>query len=154
MRNTRGLSPKDKIEFYVIRIPESTCWYWTGSLKNNGYGAICIDGKSRRAHHASYREYVGEIPSGMELHHICTERSCVNPDHLVALTHKDHGKFTRCRSSKLTKCANGHNFDGISGKQRTCSICRNAAGRRYTARHKNLISDKKRQRKANLAKAA
>ncbi|MFD0901731.1 HNH endonuclease signature motif containing protein [Actinomadura sediminis] len=41
----------------------------------------------QRAHRLAYRALVGEIPDGLELHHRCRNRACVNPGHLEPVTH-------------------------------------------------------------------
>jgi hypothetical protein len=46
-----------------------------------------MDGHTIEAHTASYRLFVGSVPGGLELDHLCRVRSCVNPDHLEAVPH-------------------------------------------------------------------
>lgn len=63
------------------------CWIWQRALDLNGYGYVSarIAGKQMRAHRYYYQTYVGEIPEGLQIDHLCRVRRCVNPDHLEAV---------------------------------------------------------------------
>lgn len=65
--------------------PNSGCWLWMGSVTHRGYGAFSY-GRQMGAHVFSYLWHKGEIPEGLVVHHKCAVRSCVNPDHLEAVT--------------------------------------------------------------------
>lgn len=64
---------------------------WLGGLTAAGYGMF---GKGRRgegnwyAHRFSYEMFIGTIPDGLELDHLCRQRWCVNPYHLEAVTRR------------------------------------------------------------------
>jgi hypothetical protein len=62
-----------------------TCWLWTASSHEFGYGVIgCPDrpGRTLRAHRVSYEFAHGPIPEGLQVLHKCDVPACVNPDHL------------------------------------------------------------------------
>lgn len=72
---------------------ESGCWLWTGSLrgtKTHRYGCIRYRGKSEGAHRASYMEFNGEIPPGLNVLHRCDVPRCVNPEHLFVGTDSEN----------------------------------------------------------------
>lgn len=70
------------------------CWIWLGKRDRDGYGEIRISQGGRkfhaRAHRASYETYVGPIPDGLEIDHLCGNTSCVNPRHLEPVTHAEN----------------------------------------------------------------
>jgi hypothetical protein len=70
-----------------------SCWLWTASLQNTGYGQINIGGDSptmRNAHQLAWEWENGPTPKGMHLDHICHNKACVNPSHLRVTTVKQN----------------------------------------------------------------
>lgn len=71
------------------------CWGWK-ACKAQGYGKFSVSrSKWRYAHRVSWEFIHGTVPSGKELHHICSNRSCVNPAHLELVTRKEHCTIDR-----------------------------------------------------------
>lgn len=66
------------------------CWEWEKHITKSGYGTISINGKSTRAHRASYEAFVGKIPDGLVVCHKCDNPRCCNPDHLFVGTFLDN----------------------------------------------------------------
>lgn len=62
------------------------CFLWLGYVSPSGYG-YCAKGK---AHRHSYTVANGPIQKGMVIGHICDQRNCVRPSHLVACTQKEN----------------------------------------------------------------
>jgi len=80
-------------KIHVRVVPETGCWLWLGFTDKKGYGRF----RSKQAHRASYREYVGEIPTGLHVLHKCDVRGCINPSHLWVGTNAEN---TADRQSK------------------------------------------------------
>ena len=67
-----------------------TCWLWTSAKNIDGYGIFRINGKNILSHRLSYELYIGKIPEGLQIDHLCRVRDCVNPDHLDPVTQAEN----------------------------------------------------------------
>jgi hypothetical protein len=72
----------DKVDVRVV----SGCWEWTGEMVRDGYGRFYDQGVRYPAHRVTYMHFVGDVPHGMLLDHICHNPKCVNPHHLRLAT--------------------------------------------------------------------
>lgn len=93
--------------------PNSGCWLWTACANELGYGFFTWKGYSERAHRVAYELFVGPIPEGTELDHLCRLPSCVNPQHLEAVTHRVNmlrGYGVSGRNARKTHCPKGHPY--------------------------------------------
>jgi hypothetical protein len=67
------------------------CWLWTGSTLKNGYGNLMgTDGRNQYAHRVAHVLFIGPIPEGYEVDHLCRVRNCVKPAHLEAVTRQEN----------------------------------------------------------------
>jgi len=82
-----------------FKIDVNGCWLWLGSISNQGYGQ-CHGKYSHLAHRQIYMDINGLIPSRVELDHQCNNRRCVNPAHLVPVSHDIN--VQRGKLAKLT----------------------------------------------------
>ena len=106
----------------------------------DGYGWATINYKSERVHATIYKLFVGPLPQGTELHHLCENRACCNPDHLKAITRRAHRQLHPVKNPP-THCIHGHPFSGDNlvirvdkahpTGQRQCRTCLRAAMNRY-----------------------
>ena len=121
-----------------VRPAENGCIEWVGGLNGVGYGQfyrgrtdLGETGKTY-AHRWSYEYFIGPIPEGMHLDHLCRNRRCVNPEHLEPVTCRENllrGTGASARHAIKTHCPAGHPYDGenlyvhpVKG-QRICRAC-------------------------------
>jgi hypothetical protein len=83
------LGPSDVFENRILKT--DTCWLWKGTRHQYGYGIFLMPGeKPVRAHRYSYEYFVGPIPEGKIILHLCDNPPCVNPAHLRLGTKRDN----------------------------------------------------------------
>lgn len=79
-------------------IATNGCWEWTGCLINghtrtraHTYGQMRTGVKTRElVHRVSFRVFVGKIPPGKVVMHLCDNGPCFNPEHLSVGTYQDN----------------------------------------------------------------
>lgn len=69
---------------------DSGCWEWTGTKISNGYAEFSVDGQDVYGHRWSYERFVGPIPDGLVIDHLCNNPGCVNPEHLEPVTNGEN----------------------------------------------------------------
>ena len=86
------------------------CLVWTGPKDRNGYGKARVPGirNPQYTHRLAYELARGPIPEGLEIDHLCRNRSCCNPDHLEAVTRAENVR--RANWPPKTHCLWGHEF--------------------------------------------
>ena len=94
----------ERFEKFIAIMPD-TCWVWTGSVNRKGYGSFRLNGKLQAAHRVSYELYVGTIPEGLHIDHLCRKPGCVNPSHLEPVTPGEN--TLRAYKANLVPCKHG-----------------------------------------------
>lgn len=70
--------------------PADGCWPWVGATRGD-YGVFSKGHKNPiGAHRMSYELEYGAIPDGLLVRHLCHNRFCVRPDHLLLGTTQDN----------------------------------------------------------------
>jgi hypothetical protein len=143
------------IDRFMSRVAQNgDCWTWTGGDDGDGYGMFSDKPKYRwivRTHRWAYEFFIVEIPSGLDLDHLChnadplcpggptcPHRRCVNPWHLEpvpAVVNVQRGAHTRYRPA----CPAGHEYSPANTYinplgRRTCRTCRQESRARYATR--------------------
>jgi hypothetical protein len=125
-KKRNGPIPKPAIDRFLPKtiitniIPEgltTPCIRWIGYIdKTTGYGKFLFNKRGNDyAHRFAYEYYVGPIPEGLHIDHLCRNRWCVNSEHLEPVTlienllrgDRTHlGQYQR----EKTHCPQGHEF--------------------------------------------
>lgn len=130
-----GDSDRDFARFLSwVDLSVDGCWLWIGAVNNKGYGSTSVSNRSVMAHRWSYELFVGPIPDGLHIDHLCRIRNCVRPDHLEPVTLAENNR----RSSMKTSCKYGHPFDDantyVGTTYRDCRACGRVRAAAYKAR--------------------
>ena len=63
------------------------------SKNQHGYGRAKVqNGGLRVVHHLAWERVHGPVPEGMEIDHACSNRACINVDHLRAVTRSENAR--------------------------------------------------------------
>lgn len=94
---------KSHLEYREIDMGNGTpCWVWQRAIGTDGYGGTVDSesGRAKSAHRHYYEKFVGPIPLGMVVDHICRVRACVNPEHLQIVSNAENVR--RGKAASLT----------------------------------------------------
>lgn len=141
------ITPEQRFRKF-IQPDDRGCWIWTGTIiAGTGYGQFWLDGGKIPAHRFAYSHFIGPIPDGLVIDHLCRVPACVNPDHLEPVTPRENvmrgllPSVMKARAAKRTQCIHGHDLFGpnlylATDGARRCRTCGRAARARYRARVK------------------
>jgi hypothetical protein len=123
------------------------CLEWRGAKINNPHGAYgwfflrkeAGITKGMLAHRWLYQRWVGSIPDGLHLDHLCRNTLCVNVGHLEPVTSKENTR-RGLRGVLTTHCIRNHPYTPentvIDAGARKCRICKLANQRASYQRRK------------------
>lgn len=122
---------------------ENGCLEWRGWQTRNGYGQVkTATGEIARVHRLAYEAFVGPIPEGFVVDHLCRNRKCWNPSHLEAVTQRTNvmrGEGLAAVNASKDSCDAGHLFDEANTYLRpeggrACKTCRRSYRAAYRQR--------------------
>jgi hypothetical protein len=119
---------------------DTPCWISNRAQTTNGYTKIWVDGYFLLTHRLAYQEFVGPIPDGLQIDHLCRQRACCNPDHLEPVTPQEN--IRRAPWAQVMVCINGHEFSPANTRvnargDRACKACDRDRAREYRARRRH-----------------
>lgn len=145
-----ALAAESDRRWVLERVSEDTsgCWLWTLHTNADGYAQTVWRGKSRRMHRVAYELFVGPIPEGLVLDHLCRVRHCLNPKHLEPVTGRENvmrGEGVGAKCARRTHCPAGHPLDNSNRDQRGSRVCL-PCRRDYLRRNSVRINELRRAR--------
>jgi hypothetical protein len=103
------------------------------------------------AHRLVYENEFGPVGKGRHIHHLCGNRACIEPDHLINVTAWEHNNWFGARKAKIKFCIRGHERTPENLQGRHCRIClkearadaeRRAAKAAYDKAYRELNGDR------------
>jgi len=140
------LSAKQETFWGLVDIPLGDgCWIWRGPKYDLGDGTVSFYGiwNGKFVHRTSFLWAHGFVPQGKRrgtyiVAHTCDNGLCVNPEHLVLMTHKQNtqdaiqkGRFTQ-RRPKQSHCYRGHELTP-ENRYRGVGACKKCQAIRHKA---------------------
>lgn len=154
-RRLCALTPLERFERLVDKNGPSwngtPHWLWEGDTSRQ-YGRY-VDQSAYRAtgepqhfmaHRLAYELFIGPIPEGLQLDHLCRVKNCVNPLHLEPVTAQEN-KRREIQARPLRRvCQNGHSLDDSNvyvtkEGHRWCLACRIANKKRNDDKHRAKV---------------
>jgi hypothetical protein len=140
--SVRYIPPVEERFWSRVDFTES-CWVFTGFRDKGGYGRFTIGKKTHFAHRWAYEYLIGDIPSGLQIDHLCRNRGCVNVFHMEPVTSRENtrrGNAISVRMAAKTHCVRGHSLTDPGnltpyGKRHGWRLCM-ACPRIYVQEHR------------------
>ena len=129
---------------------QTACWTAFGKPHGNGYVRVVRDKQRALYHRAVWEEANGSLCEELELHHLCDNKRCYRPSHLIPVGTVAHHWLHR-----PTHCKRGHSMEDayfaiIRSRGKTQRHCRPCTVVRR-ARPEYMEAHRKRNRKGMVA---
>lgn len=139
-----------------VRDEETGCLRWTAAKNPKGYGRQWDGNRVQQVHRLAYEAWVGPIPDGLEIDHLCRTRDCIEPTHLEPVTHAENldrrvwsgAPVGRPAGALPEECSKGHqytpentsyyNIKKTGGTGRKCKTCKAEQNRKRYQHGKEL----------------
>lgn len=92
---------------------KTKCIEWRGAKDRKGYGMFFYKNKIEKAHRISYRLFNGSLGLWQIIDHLCRNHSCINPEHLEAVTAVENvlrGNSPAAINSRKRYCIRKHTY--------------------------------------------
>lgn len=139
---SRGLDVDNLEQRFLAKVEKTAdCWIWRAYRHEKGYGRIGVGGHVKFAHRIAYELFVGPIPAGLQIDHLCRNRGCVNLAHLEPVTAREN--CLRGTVFHPDACHRGHprsaenTYNDPSGI-RHCRVCSGSHARPRSRVHPDL----------------
>jgi hypothetical protein len=138
----KGPAPRPPIQRLVPRLTFVDRWFDNGTVRTrclectggerNGYGSLTTPGQgSVYAHRVAYEAWVGLIPVGLQIDHLCRNLRCCNPLHLEPVTARENLARSAINPTSInrakTHCPSGHEYTPENTRMerlRSGTLCR------------------------------
>lgn len=118
------------------KLDDAGCWEWTGHITPDGYGRYSLPDKLGNilAHRWAYELFIGPIPDGLTLDHLCRVKTCVNPYHLEPVSAR-----VNVQRAQSNFCKRGHSLQDSYKWHgtRNCRPCHNIRNQAYRDKQKS-----------------
>lgn len=90
-RKPRKIEVETALKRFWEKVDQSgECWIWKAAKSSTGRGMFCFNNIVMSAPRWIYQQTYGPIANYVHVHHKCSSKLCVRPDHLEALDRDDH----------------------------------------------------------------
>lgn len=87
---TRFRNLEDRLNYRTEKRGE--CLIWSGRVNRGGYPVTTYNGKTSYVYRLTWARARGTIPDGMQVDHVCHNRSCVRVEHLRLASHSENSR--------------------------------------------------------------
>lgn len=85
-------TPNERFDMKWFPEPNTDCWLWVAQTDRKGYGRFWLLDRLVGAPRFAYERWIGPIPRGLTIDHLCNTPSCVNPRHLDVTSRAENVK--------------------------------------------------------------